>query len=492
MSIEEDQTKVGSEEFTAKASDSFQNFSSRLGIGTGNATDSSTYGFNPITRQRVLLEWMHRSSWLAGVAVDGTADDMTRAGVDITGDMSPDDILLVEKEAVRLKIWNSINEVVKWGTLYGGALTVMLIDGQKANTPFRVETVKKGQFKGLLVLDRWMVEPQLHKPIKELGPDMGLPSLYRITSLAQALMGEMIHHSRCVRFVGIKLPYWQAVIENMWGLSILERVYDRLIAFDSATTGSAQLVYKSYIRNYKIEGLRKIIATGGAAEAGLIKYVDMMRKFQGIEGMTLLDSADDLVSDSHTAFGGLSEIIGRFMEQCAGALRRPMCLLFGQSPSGFSTGDSDIRNYYDHVRQEQESELKVGVTNVYKAMAYSLGLTVPDNFGIEFRSLWQLTDADKSSIANTNVSAICAAEGSMVIDHATALKELKQQSKTTGMFTNITDEMIKEAEDEPPLMPGGEQLEEEDVAPESPLKETTNKPAKPAMLPTTKDEQTVC
>ena len=433
--------------------DSFVNFEQNLGITASNAMSSSTYGFNPITRQRTLLEWIYRGSWLGGVAVDVKADDMTRAGVDVVGEMNPKDVQELEEEAVRLGIWDKINESLKWAGLYGGSIAVLLIDGQDNETPLRLNTIRKGQFCGLLPLDRWMVEPTLYDLVTEYGPHLGTPKYYRVTSMAPALVNQKIHYSRVIRFEGIKLPYWQKVMENMWGLSVLERMYDRMVAFDSATTGAAQLVYKSYIRNYKIKDLRQVVAAGGDALIGLTKYVDMMRRFQGIEGMTLLDSEDEFGADAHGAFTGLSDILTRFMEQCAGALQIPLVRLFGQSPSGFSTGETDLRNYYDTIRQCQERDVKVGATKVYRAMAASLGIQACDGFGISFRSLWLLTDMDKSDIASKNVDTISKAEDSGLISKSIALKELKQQSKITGMFTNITDDLIEEAENELPPLP---------------------------------------
>jgi phage-related protein (TIGR01555 family) len=452
-----------------KTDDSFVNFEHNLGISANNALSTATYGFNPITRQRTLLEWIYRGSWLGGVAVDVKADDMTRCGVEILGELPPDQVQAMEEESIQLGIFEKLNEALKWGYLYGGALAVILIDGQDNETPLRLSTIRKEQFKGLLVLDRWMVDPSLYDLITDYGPNLGLPKYYRVTAMAPALVNQKIHYSRVLRFEGVKLPYYQRLMENLWGLSVLERMYDRMIAFDSATTGASQLVYKAYIRNYKIKGLRQVVAAGGDALAGLSKYVDMMRRFQGIEGMTLLDSEDEFSSDSHTAFGGLSDILSRFMEQCAGALQIPLVRLFGQSPAGFSTGDTDLRNYYDTVKQSQERDLKVDITKVYRIMAASLGFQLPDGFSLEFRSLWQLTDSEKSDIASKNIDTISKAEESGLIDRATALRELKQQSKVTGMFTNITGEQIIEAENEPPPQPDAE--EEEPAPPSFPSKE---------------------
>jgi uncharacterized protein len=433
--------------------DSFVNFAHNLGIGSDNPMTSSSYGFNPITRNRTLLEWVHRGSWLGGVAIDVVADDMTRAGIEIRGDMPPDRIEELEESAVTLGVWNQINDTIKWARLYGGAVAVMLIDGQDTATPLRLNTIRKGQFCGLMPLDRWMVEPSMSDLVTDFGPNLGLPKFYSVTAQAPALSGMKIHHSRVIRLEGIRLPYWQRLMENLWGLSVLERLYDRMIAFDSATTGAAQLVYKSYIRTYKIEQLREAIAAGGDAMNGIVSYVDMMRRFQGIEGMTLIDSKDELTSESHGAFSGLSDALTQFGQQLSGALQIPLVRLFGQSPAGFSTGDTDLRNYYDTIKQQQEKELRVGVTKIYRAMAASLGIEVPDGTRIEFKNLWQLTEQQKAEVASNIGTTVSNAESSGLITRATALKELKQSSRVTGIFTNITEEDIEEAMNEGPPIP---------------------------------------
>src|SRR5207253_777341 len=128
-----------------KTADSFQNFAAALGMDANALFSGGSYGFNPISRIRILLEWIHRGSWLGGVAVDLVADDMTRAGVEIKGELDPEDIEEIQETAVSLGIWNAINETIKWSRLYGGALSVMLIDGQTFRSPFRIKTVGKDQ-----------------------------------------------------------------------------------------------------------------------------------------------------------------------------------------------------------------------------------------------------------------------------------------------------------------------------------------------------------
>jgi phage-related protein (TIGR01555 family) len=439
---------------SAATNDSFVNFMQRMGMTADNPMSTSSYGFNPISRNRVMLEWIHRGSWLGGVAVDVVADDMTRAGVDYVTELKPDEQELIDHCITNYGVWNAINETVKWGRLYGGAIAVLLIDGQDLRTPLRLESIAPGQFKGVLALDRWMVEPSLEDLVTEYGPHLGLPKYYRVQTNAPALRGQAVHHSRvAVRHEGVQLPYNQRMTENLWGISVLERLYDRMVAFDSASTGAAQLVYKSYLRTLKIKGLREIIAGNEKAMVGVMQQVEMMRRFQGMEGITMLDGEDEFEVQGHQAFSGLSDALTQFGQQLSGALQVPLTRLFGQSPSGFSTGDTDMQLYYDSIKQQQQKTLHHGVQIIYKAAAASEGVKLPKNFMMKFASLWDMDDKEKAEVAKTTNEAVSGAYDSGLIGRQTALRELRQSSRVTSIFTNITGEMIEEADDEvqPPM-----------------------------------------
>lgn len=428
--------------------DNFQNFVAKMGRGTDNMSSAGTYGFNPISRQRVLLEWMHRGSWIAGQAVDVIAKDMTRGGITLDGQITPEDTKTIERSMVSLKVWQKLCETIQWGRLYGGCLAVMLIDGQELSTPLRLETIGKGQFKGLLVLDRWMVQPSLENLVTDFGPDLGTPKYYRVLSNAPAIPKESIHHTRCIRLEGVNVPYQQRLMENLWTISVLERLYDRMLAFDSATTGVAQLVYKCFLRTFSVTGMKELVSAGGTAEGQLMAYVQAMARFQGIEGISVIDAEDKLEATSHTAFSGLGEALSQLAQQLSGALEIPLVRLFGQSPSGFSSGDNEVRNYYDGINQKQETELRIGITRICDATARSCGIVLGDDFSITFNPLWQLTEKDKSEIAKADTETALSAEAAGMVSQATVLKELKQSSHTTGRWTNITDEDIEAADTE--------------------------------------------
>ena len=472
-----------------ETTDTYRNFRAGLGYGSQNLLSGSTYGYNPITRNHILLEWMYRGSWLVRKLVDAPANDMTREGIQIESEMLPEDIDKLTKYWLYNQIWQRLRSSLKWARLYGGCIAAIMIDGQKPDEPLRIETVGKGQFKGLLVLDRWMVWPNLEDLVEEFGPEFGKPKYYEVSADARAIPNMRLHYSRCLRFDGIELPYWQALTENLWGLSILEPMFDRIVAWDSVSTGAAQLVYKAHLRTLKIPQYREIIAQGGRMFQSLQEHFQMLRLMQSNEGLTVIDSEDEFDVQSY-GFGGLSDMMLQFAQQMSGAGDVPMTRLFGQSPGGLnSTGESDLRNYYDMLRGEQESVLRVPVTKLLSITHRSLfGRPLPEDFNYTFSPLWQLTAPEKVQMAVGIAQAVDSLSEGGIFSSQLALKEIRQSSRATGFGTNITDEDIKAAENAPPTPEellghegfGGENHEElHGVHPEGNENIRTDHPAAP-------------
>lgn len=428
--------------------DTFQNFAARIGIGTDNMSSANSYGFNPISRVRTLIEWMYRGSWVCGVGVDCVADDMTREGIELFTTLDPKQVEKINRTMRRMQIWQSLNQVAKWARLYGGALGVIIIDGQKLSDPLRIETVQNDQFRGLITLDRWMVTPDMTNSVVEPGPDFGNPEFYTIDAQSpnMPLKRQRVHYSRCVRMEGVELPYWQKVSENMWGISVLERLYDRLTAFDSATQGTAQLVFKAYLRTMSVENLREIIASGGKALDALTKNVEMIRRYQSSEGMTLIDAKDKVEYNSYT-FSGLSDVLNGLGQQISGALQVPLTRLFGQSPGGLnSDGDSAMRTYEDNILRQQERYFRRPVDVILQLVARNAKIELPDGWEYEFKSLRQMTDEQQSKINSEDASSLVTVDGTGKLPSAVFLRELRQSGKKTGRWSNITDGDIKMAE----------------------------------------------
>lgn len=445
--------------------DGFENLEAKIGVGPGymdNAISQSQYGLNPITRNRLQLEFAYRGSWICREVIDAIPDDMTREGIDFTGEITKDPSKMEElqSELIALNIMDEWNTGLKWSRLYGGAILVILIDGQRLDTPLRPETVGKGQFKGLLPMDRWLIRPTREDLIMDYGPTMGLPEFYQVVVPWGALPQGYIHSSRCIRLEGINLPFFQRLAEYGWGCSVLEPLWDRLVAFDSATLGAAQLVFKAYLRTMKIDGLRGIIAQGGKMLDAVTSQLSFIKRYQSNEGLTVIDGKDELEAQGYQ-FAGISDIIEQLAHQLCGAAQIPYVRLFGDSPGGLnSPGDGELANYYDKCHSDQECHMRPGMGLVMNLLFRSkFGKEPPKGFNFAFKPLYQQEPDEKAATATAITGAVTTAFEKGVIGRGTALKELKASSEETGVFGSITDEEIAEAEEEGPPDPMGDQLE---------------------------------
>ncbi|CDG92085.1 DUF1073 domain-containing protein [Xenorhabdus bovienii] len=465
-----------------RTADGYNNFTAKLGGYTSNIQTGGTYLPGYISRNRVQIEFAYRSSFLVGAAVDAMADDMTRKGISISSRMKPDAKGQLEKFWEDVGLWDELNNTLKWSRLYGGALLVLLIDGQDMATELNPDTIREGQFKGVMCLDRWMVKPSDSDLINDYGPYFGKPRFYKVVANQQGVPDWNIHYSRIIRMDGDSLPFQQARTENGWGMSVVERVFERVQAFDTATVGTAQLIHKAHLRTYSIKGLRQILATGGTMKEGLMKHLDMIREFQTIEGMTVMDEEDEFQTHSYS-FSGIADVILRFAEQVSGATGIPLVRLFGQSPSGFSTGDGDLENYYSRVNTLQERRLRRPLRWLLDISHRSLfGEPLPDDFTFEFNKLWEMSDTDRSTMANNVASALSTLVDRQILPLHAAMADLRNLADVIGIGGSVTDEDIEEAkaqyeESEPETSsapPLGNSLQQKSVGDSKPDKPTHN------------------
>lgn len=434
-----------------RTTDGYVNPATRTGRGQNNLASAGGYAFKFWTRNRIELEAAYRGSWIIGNAVDCVAEDMTRAGIDVIGLTDTKEDAIVQSDISRLGLWQSFSDIVRWARLYGGGLGILMIDGQDVSTPLNIESIGKGQFRGIYAMDRWVVVPDYSRLVTDLGPDIGKPEFYQVVPGDWPFSNQFVHYTRVIRMDGIRLPVYQRQYENGFGMSIIERIFDALTAFDSATVGASQLVYKAHLRVMKIKGYKQVMAgMNDQAKRGIFAQIDNIREFQSNEGMSVIDSEDEFEALTYS-FAGLNDILTQFGQQISGATQIPVTRLFGQSPAGFATGDSDIRQYQEGILQKQEQHRPI--VHMILRMIYqsAFGKPAPETMDFKFKSLWGMNDEQKQAIASSRTTSVVSALDAGLIGRKTALQELKAGSEIDGSWSSITEDMIEEADDEPPM-----------------------------------------
>lgn len=444
----------------SRALDAFSNVLARLGAGTPNLLEGTEYSLQRMSRDFNTLNALYRESWIVRRIIDVIPADMLKNWITITSGLDPDVEKRLSLTLRRTQLIDKLKRGMQWGRLYGGALGVMLVkhQGYDLSQPLQLDWIMPGDFAGLLIFDRWNGVNPSSELIEDISdPDYGYPKYYTVTDPAGG--GSVkIHYSRVARFPGATLPFWEEIAEMQWGASVIESIFDELRKRDNVSWNIAQLTFMANIRVLKMQDLGQLLAaTDNESQAELLRTLEAQNMLLNNMGMQVMDAADGLETHQYT-FGGLADCYQQFIMDISGAAEIPVTRLFGRSPSGLNaTGESDLQNYYDMIAEKQESYLRPILNKVLPPFIISTLGSLPDDFDFEFDPVAEPTDKERADLAKCGTDNVVAAYNAGLISQRTALKELKQQSERTGVWTNITDEDIERASDsvEPPGEMGG-------------------------------------
>lgn len=385
------------------------------------------------------LTAMYIANWLAGKVVDIIPDDMTSEWRSFIGEIDPDVVKLLEDEEDRLELVAHFNEAHKWARLYGTSFIVMSIDdGQTPDMPLDINKIGPGGLRHIKAIDRHRVSNAEVVPTSDpMNINFGMPEFYRFNETS-----VRIHHSRVLRFDGVKLPFNEFKRNNYYSASVLDRLYEALIDFNTATHSSASMIYEANVDIVKVDGLMNLLQTA-EGESRLRKRFTLAGMMKSFNNMLLLDNKEDFTTKTNT-FSGLPELMDRFALYLSAGTDIPATRLLGSSASGFNaTGEGDLKNYYDKLKSDQVKVYKPRLDVFDIIMAKSLGLSDDVDLDYEFNSLFQMTPKEIADLQFTDAQRDAIYLDRGVITEEIVAKELKQ-NKT---YTNITDEFITELEE---------------------------------------------
>lgn len=440
--------------------DAFQNQMARLGFGQPNLNEGADYPLTRMSQNYNLFTSLYRSSWIVRKIVDVFPSDMVKNWIKFNSSLDPEKISKINSVIRKTKTKEKIKEGLRWARLYGGAAGLILIDGDEdLSEPLDYDTIMLDDYKGLLIFDRWNgIYPDIELEDDISDEEYGYPKYYSI-SLSEANSNLMlsynkqdlvkVHHSRIVRFNGRDLPLWERQAEMFWGESEIEIVFEELKKRDNTSANIASLIFLANIRVLKMNDLGQLLgASTQKAQENLYKVLQAQNQLMSNMGIYVMDKDDDFGSEQYS-FGGLNDIYESFMLDIAGACEMPVTKLFGREPAGFnSTGESDLTQYYDTLEEKQETYLQPIIDKLLPIIFMSTLGAIPEDLDWEFNPCMNVNSKDLVDLAQSMASPIFEAFNAGLITKEIALKELKQQNEKTGMWSNITDEDIKNAKNE--------------------------------------------
>ena len=432
-----------------RALDGYSNVPANLGAGANNLVQTANYVMERFTWDYYTLNILFRDNWIAKAIIEKPANEMLKNGFSIHSQIEPDKIDKIMNIWQKTKTQNKFLKCLKWARLYGGCLLIPMIENQgDLSKPLDYETIMPDSYKGCFTVDRWSgVSPSIELVDNITDPDFGQPEYYDVSDNTTGKTFR-IHHSRVIKMIGREMPYWEEIAETYWGASELEHVYTELKKRDDTSANISFLIFLANIRVFKMDGMSQMLSIGDQQAAQRVyETMKTMNYLMCNTGTLAIDKEEDFAMHGYS-FTGINDVYESFMLDISGAAEIPVDKLFGRSPSGFNSGAETLQNYYDTIDEKRETYVREPLEKIVKIITMSALGEIPDDIEIDFNPVRRPSDLEKSDLAQKNAQPIFDAYAGGLIGKGTALKELKQQSDITGLWTNITDEMIQEAYNE--------------------------------------------
>jgi phage-related protein (TIGR01555 family) len=444
------------------ATDAYSNPIANIGFGTASKVNAGYYVADRISLDYQRLLFMYRGSWIVRAVVDTFAEDMLKDFPEIVSQIEPEEIDGLNRVVDQTLTLPKLVEACKWGRLFGGALAIIMLKGSdqySLEKPLKIEDVLPDTYRGLIVVDRWSgVSPSMDLITDLDNPaEYGLPVYYDVTTEVGTTF--RVHHSRVLRFTGRDLPIFEKQIQTYWGMSELEAVVEELKRRDYTASSIADLVSRSQVLVFKEPMLAQLLAGVNVTEQQYNDYVSRMSAVsQSIATNGILTLSEEGELQSHTySFGGLAEIYNAFLLDISGACQIPVSRLYGRTITGLGqSGEGDLQVYYDTIEQKRKRELRPIFNKLLPVICMSTWGMVPDDLNYKFPPVRTMSNNERADLADKQSKPIIDAYNAGIIGRKTALQEYAQMSDSTGSFSNITDDMINSAEEEPQAM--GESL----------------------------------
>jgi hypothetical protein len=206
-----------------------------------------------------------------------------------------------------------------------------------------------------------------------------------------------IHPSRVIRLVGADYPDIEQA-PDAWGDSVLQPVYDAIKSASLVNSALSAMISEAKLDIVSIAGLTEMMATTEGTEKLIGRFTNS-NVAKSVVNTLLLDKDTEEWNCRKLELGNLDRVMQAFNFICAGAADVPATRLFGREPTGLnSTGESDIRNYYDRISSDQKVRLTPLLSPLDEVLIrHTFGDRDPD-IHYTWAPLWQMSDSEKALI----------------------------------------------------------------------------------------------
>lgn len=385
------------------------------GIGTSRDKTRGNFYFDAPPLDVYTLEALFANNDLAYTIVTKPVDDALRAwfGVEQHEPSKDEDerarAIMGKLEELGAK--DLMKDGATWGRLFGGGGVVLVVDGA-GDPSMPLDDDKVTDVVSLVAFDRqdmqavrWYKNGQPQVYLWTRPPTYGGP----------VPAPQLVHESRLLLFGGARTTNRRKAINYGWDLSILQRVYEVLKAYDAMWASVDNMFADASQAVFKMQGLIQSLAEadgeGTQDVQTRLAFMDMVRSSAKA---IMLDAGNKAQGEEAESFevverstlGTLDGVIQAYMIRLATAARMPLTVLLGMAPAGMdATGESDMVLYFNTIDIYRADDLEPNFLRLVRLCARAVGDAEPESWCIRWPELARPKPVDVATAEKMNVDA---------------------------------------------------------------------------------------
>lgn len=375
--------------------------------------------------------------------VQTVADDVTKKWIEVIGGEEEDKerVAKLSDLVKRYNLQKVFHDAIATVGYFGGAF--IFIDTCARDEDLTLPlAIRKGSAElhsdtslSFRVIDPCNVTPCDYNCDNPLAADYMKPRMWYV-------LGKRVHASRLLTLYDNEPPTLLKPAYNFLGIPRAQILWDYVMHWNEARVYSNDLLKKISLLVVKTD-TDAIFATPNGVQLFDTK-VSALERYRDNNSIYVCDKEREDVTNVQTSMAGATDIVRQSLEMIAAINRTPAVKLLGISPSGFNaTGESDITNYYDHIRAQQELYRR-HIERCLKAIQLVHFGDIDPTVTFDFVELSSENDASRAMTASTRMQALSTAVQCQAIS-AQEMRDAIRQDKSFGL-----DFLGKDAPEEEP------------------------------------------
>lgn len=355
--------------------------------------------------------------------IQTVADDITREWITITGGDKTDPNLIddLSQQFDKLKMRTVFNKAVAMMGYMGGAFIYIDTGTDDPSVPLvlsdKSDEIKQGTKLKFVVVDPVNCSPGRYNANNPLKDD------YLTDPQFWYILGREVHSSRLIVLRDNLPPTLLRPAYNFLGIPQAQILWDYVMHWNRARVSVAGILEKLNLLVFQTNTEYLLSSSNGVGQ--LDAKMLALSRYRDNDSVVVCDKNSEDIKNITLTISGVTDVVRQALEFIAAINRTPAVKLLGISPSGFNaTGESDIRNYYDHIMSKQEL-LHDGILRALKAVELSVLGKIDHSINFEFNPLGTEDEEGDIQAASARVNML----NSLLQTNVLSAEEVRQAVK---------------------------------------------------------------